>query len=117
MFGRILRQWQRDGIGWRAHGISLSIIVIARSEATKQSSFRVAKLDCFAARAMTVLNMGSARTLDLAARNCDGLSGDGGGALAAQPKHGIGDFGTRHQAALRIIAAKLAFRLPLTAAR
>src|SRR5258707_12073327 len=117
MFGRILRQWQRDGIGWRAHGISVSVIVIARSEATKQSSFRVAKLYCFAALAMTVLNMGYARTLNLAARNSDGLSGDGGGALAAQPKHGIGDFGRRHEAALRIMPGKLGYRLRMAAAR
>src|SRR5258708_36943891 len=66
---------------------------------------------------MTVLNMGSARTLDLAARNCDGLSGDGGGALAAQPKHGIGDFGRRHEAALRIMPGKLGYPLRMAAAR
>jgi hypothetical protein len=32
VFGRIQRQWQRDRIGRRAHGIFLNLFVIARSE-------------------------------------------------------------------------------------
>src|ERR1700721_3082178 len=40
---------------------------------------------------------------NLSTSNRDGLPGDGAGSLAAQPKHGIGDFRGRHKTAPRLL--------------
>ena len=57
--------------------------------------------------------------LDFTTGNRDRLAGDCTGPLSAQPKYGIGHFGRRHQAPLRIVPRKLGYRLldpdPLTA--
>jgi hypothetical protein len=61
------------------------------------------KLDCFASLEMTAFNSQRVRALDFSTRHCNRLPGNGGGSLAAQPEHGIGDFLRRHQTALRIV--------------
>src|SRR5258708_10740598 len=65
--------------------------------------------------AMTVSRLRSTHALNLSAGNRDGLPCDRAGSLAAEPKHGIGDFRWGHEPRLRIVSGKFSNRLLVAA--
>src|SRR5258708_19335722 len=63
--------------------------------------------------AMTVTRLRSTHALNLSPGNRDGLPCDRAGSLAAEPKHGIGDFSRGHKPPFRIMPEKFTNPLPL----